>query len=191
MAKKTNHILVPVTTKKLKKKTPLKAKWPVSHTQWSLPSPTGQGEAEVPTQTRLTLGLSLLSNRCDSGNSSEKGAQSPHPGPQPTLAQPVPAGSQHPTVPNLREVGPLGPAVLRNGSSSPTRPRKPPPPGGGPSPLPGSRAFVYFRCVHGLVSALPTGGNAFKKIPVINVVSFVVSHCRGSKREFIFLTCLA
>ena len=51
--------------------------------------------------------------------------------------------------------------------------------------------FFYFQCIRSPDSALPTGGNVLRKISVINVVSFVVSHCEGSKREFIFLTCLA
>lgn len=50
---------------------------------------------------------------------------------------------------------------------------------------------LFSQRVHGLVSALSAGGNAFKKLEVINVVSFVVCHRKGRERGFIFLTCLA
>lgn len=111
-----------------------------------------------------------------------KGAQIPSLGLQPTPAQPVPSVSKHPSILNLWEVDPLGLEVFWNRSPSPAQP-------GGPT-WPQGRC-LFSQGVRIPVLALPTGRTAFKKISVINVVSFVVSHWKGSERGFIFLTCLA
>ena len=103
---------------------------PLRHS--ALPSTTGKGEVEVPTQTRLMLGLLSPINRCGSGTSSARGAQTPWPGSQPTPAQPVPSGSKHPTVLNLCEADPLGPGIFCN--TSQPHPGQPASPGWGPHP---------------------------------------------------------
>lgn len=175
----------------------LKASLPVSQTtQWPLqalhsdtrpcPPTTGKAEREVPTQTSwllVTRQQMRLREQLHEGSPKPLPWAPGHPGSACTLKLQV----FH--CPESLGGGPFGPGVFPKRVPAPRRPGSLP--GLGASPLPGSRGLVYFQCVRIPVSALPTGGNALKKISVINVVSFVVSHCKGSKREFIFLTCLA
>lgn len=155
---------------------------PLGHS--ALPATTSKEEEQVPTPNQ-TLPWHLLSRR-GSGSSSVKGAQ-PHPGLQPLPAQPVPSDSKRPTVPNLWR---CTRSVLRFSQTGTSAAGLAASQGWGPRP-PGSRLCLFSQCVRIPVSALPTGGKALKKISVINVVSFVVSHRKGSERGFIFLTCPA
>lgn len=155
----------------------------VSGTQWSLqvhrsdtrpchpPLARGRGSSSPQTKCGSEIPISL-----------------PCLGLCPPRAQPA-LVCKHPPILHLWEVDLLGPEVFRNRyqpcslvASSAWA--------GGLSPL-APQLCLFSQCVCISVSALPTGGNAFKKISVINVVSFVVSHCKGSEGGFIFLTCLA
>lgn len=101
-----------------------------------------------------------------------KGAQTPCLGLQSTPAQPVPSDSKYLTILNLWQVDQR-------------------PSGSGPRPTWLQGLCLFLPCAPIPVPALPAGGKAFKKIPVINVVSLVVSHCEGRGGGLIFLTRLA
>lgn len=154
---------------------------------WALLAHHWQGEGAGPhPKPGSPLASCPCISRCVWRSSSEKGSPaSPARG-----LQPVPPASEHQAALTLWEVDRL---VLRSLKKVPALQRLGVGvlPGRGASPAWLQGLCLFSQCVRIPVSALPTGGNALKKISVINVVSFVVSHCKGSKRGFIFLTCLA
>lgn len=156
--------------------------------------PQGWG-GQVSTPKRHTPGFLSSGSRCGSGSRSSKGCQPAslrRLGPRSPPAQ-LPLRQQEPHHPESqadKRTDLLGPKVFRHRYQPCSRAAASSSRAGGLSPR-APPLCLFSQCVCISVSALPTGGNAFKKISVINVVSFVASHCKGGERGFIFLTCLA